>query len=117
LQTADWAFVVSLCSAAISLGSLAWNIWSKFIFPKPDLRVHFSMMGFIGNGPWRDPFLNLSITNHGPIACSITHAVVAASEPGKRKKNYGFINPTKDITVSIEATDGPFTNLPKKIEV
>jgi hypothetical protein len=117
VTTADWALVISLCSAAVSLASFVWNVWSKFIYPKPVLRVHFSMMGFIGNGPWRNPFLNLSITNHGPIACTITHAMVLVHNPIKQKKVYGLINPTKDISVSIEDTDGPFTNLPKKIEV
>jgi hypothetical protein len=117
MQTADWALAISILSALLSLAGFVWNVWSKFIYPKPDLRVHFSMMGFIGNGPWRDPFLNLSITNHGPIACTITHAMAVVYDPVKRKKVYGLINPTKNISISIEDTDGPFTNLPKKIEV
>lgn len=37
--TGDYALVVSLCSAGISFVSLGWNVWSKFIFPKPRLRV------------------------------------------------------------------------------
>lgn len=118
MQTADWALTISILSAIVSLASLGWNVWSKFIYPKPVLRVHFSMMGFIGDGqPWHDPFLNLSITNHGPIACTITHAVITAWKPPERKPVYGLINPTKNIAVSIEATDGPFTNLPRKIDV
>jgi hypothetical protein len=74
--------------------------------PGPRFGVHFS-----------DPFLNLSITNHGPIACTITHAVVEVFDPVKRKKQRGLINPLINIAVSIEDTEGPFTHLPKKIEV
>lgn len=33
MQTADWAFVVSLASAAISLFSLAWNVYGKRVHP------------------------------------------------------------------------------------
>lgn len=74
------------------------------------------MIGFIGDGPWRDPFLNLSVTNHGPIACTITHAIISIKEPGKAERR-GLINPIRDIAVDLRGTDGPFTNLPKKIEV
>lgn len=117
MTTADWALVISICSAAVSLAGFVWNVWSKFIYPKPDLRVHFSMMGFIGDGPWRDPFLSLSITNHGPIGCTITHAIIDIDDRAQRKKRRGLINPLRDISASIEHTDGPFTNLPKKIDV
>ncbi|WP_143279758.1 hypothetical protein [Bradyrhizobium diazoefficiens] len=118
MTTADWALVISLISAVISLAGFVWNVWSKFIYPKPALRVHFSMMGFVGDGQgWRDPFLNLSITNHGPIACTITHAIIVARKQPLGELTHGLINPTKNIAVSLEDTDGPFTNLPKKIEV
>jgi hypothetical protein len=117
MQTADWALIISLCSAAVSLAGFVWNIWSKFIYPKPVLRVHFSMMGFIGDGPWRDPFLNLSITNHGPIACTVTHVFIELNNPASKKKRRGLIKPLKDISISLQETDGPFTGLPKKLEV
>jgi hypothetical protein len=117
MTTADWALIISICSAIVSLAGFIWNVWSKFIYPKPDLRVHFAMMGFIGDGPWRDPFLNLTITNHGPIPCTITHAVIEVDDRAKRTVKRGLINPLRDISISIEDTDGPFTNLPKKIEV
>lgn len=117
MNTADWALVISICSAAVSLAGFVWNVWSKFIYPKPALKVHLSMMGSIGDGPWRDPFLNLSITNHGPIACTITHAIIDLDDPVKRKRVRGLINPLINISINNEDTDGPFTNLPKKIVV
>jgi len=117
MQTADWALIISIFSLVVSAAGFVWNVWSKFIYPKPVLRVHFSMMGFVGNGSWRDPFLNLSITNHGPISCTITHAVIIARKPPLGERRHGLINPTKNIAISIEETEGPFTNLPRKIEV
>jgi hypothetical protein len=44
MTTADWAFVISLCSVAISLAAFVWNIWSKFIFPKAQVHVSFSFV-------------------------------------------------------------------------
>src|SRR5437016_14515453 len=108
MTTADWALVISILSAAVSLAGFIWNVWSKFIYPKPILRVYFSMMGFIGDGPWRDPFLNLSVTNFGPIACTITHVQIeVAPQHGKRAVRRGLINPLKNISIDQQATDGP----------
>jgi hypothetical protein len=82
------------------------------------LRVYFSMMGFVGDGPWRDPFLNLSVTNHGPIGCTITHVQIEVAERhGKRGRRRGVINPLKNVSVDPQATEGPFTNLPRKLDV
>lgn len=45
--TADWAFVISICSAIISLISLAWTVWSKWLHPKPKIQVGFAVMHII----------------------------------------------------------------------
>lgn len=37
--TADYALVISLFSATLSLAGFVWNVWSKFIFPKPRIRM------------------------------------------------------------------------------
>src|ERR1700716_2639944 len=63
LTTADWALVISLCSAAISLAALAWNIWAKFIFPKPTVRVSFSVNRMFPDRAKVGKFLTLSATN------------------------------------------------------
>ena len=73
------------------------------------------MIGFIGDGPRRDPFLNLSITNHGAIAYIVTRARIAIDHRMKRK-NISLINPLLNISVSIEDIYGPFANLSKKID-
>jgi hypothetical protein len=33
MTTADWALVISICSAIVSLASFVWNVWSKFVYP------------------------------------------------------------------------------------
>ena len=63
MTTADWALVISLCSAAISLAALAWNIWAKFIFPKPTVRVSFSVNRMFPDRAKVGKFLTLSATN------------------------------------------------------
>jgi hypothetical protein len=44
VTTADWALVISLCSAVVSLAGFVWNVWSKFIYPKPRVQVSFNFM-------------------------------------------------------------------------
>ena len=39
MTTSDWALIISLCSLAVALSSFVWNVWSKFIYPKPTVRV------------------------------------------------------------------------------
>jgi len=41
MQTADWALVIGLFSLVVSVASFIWNVWSKFIYPKPVVRVSF----------------------------------------------------------------------------
>jgi hypothetical protein len=55
MTTADWALVISLLSAATSLAGFIWSVWSKFIYPKPRVRVSFSMVSVIYPRRSRDP--------------------------------------------------------------
>jgi hypothetical protein len=48
---------------------------------------------------------------------TITHAIIDIDDRAQRKKRRGLINPLRDVSFGIENTDGPFTNLPKKIDV
>ena len=71
MQTADWALVISLCPLFVALASFVWNVWSKFIFPKPTLRVSFGMVTAFhpqrGSEPNPVRALRLSsATNMGP---------------------------------------------------
>ena len=75
------------------------------------------MTGFLDDGPWRKPFLNLPITNHGPIVYTITRAMIEIDDRVKRPKIRGSINPLLNISVGIADTHGSFTSLSKKINV
>jgi hypothetical protein len=116
LQTADWAFIVSLCSVAIALFSLLWNIWSKFIYPKPTVRAGFSYMVFVGS---EEEILTLSATNMGPIPVTLHSAIVRKKSTWlSRMRTYGILLPLHDYPFRKDHTTGPFSGgLPKTVEV
>jgi hypothetical protein len=120
MQTADWAFIVSLCSVVIALFSVLWNIWSKFIYPKPTVRVGFSHMAIVGS---EEEILTLSATNMGPISVTLHSAIVRKKRKWLRKwlsrmRTYGILLPLHDYPFRKDHTIGPFSGgLPKTVEV
>ncbi|QEP30301.1 hypothetical protein [Pukyongiella litopenaei] len=69
-STADYALIVSLGSATISLFSLGWNVWSKFIYPKPPVRMSIgTSMALGGQGKTVN---HLEIQNLGFVPVRIT---------------------------------------------
>ncbi len=117
MTIADWAFVVSLLSCALSLGGFIWNIWSKFIYPKPKLHVTFSINRMFPDPGEVGPFLALSATNHGPIECTVTNAV-ASMYIKYKGTDYGMLNPYEGFPLRTDHTIGPFSGgLPKKLGV
>jgi hypothetical protein len=118
MTTADWALVISICSAFVAMLSFIWNVWSKFIYPKPKLVVSFTLKRIMDDKGWHDSFLNLSVTNHGPVACTLTHSFVQVHNGLFRKPRIGLINPLSNFPNDFETARGPFSGgLPKKIEV
>lgn len=126
MTTADWAIVISLCSAVVSAGGFVWNVWSKFIFPKPKVQVSFSYMRMMVPGEQRGQLIQsenaglcLSATNFGPIAVTLRNAVAKSNDKGK---GFGLLNPLPWFPQYPgefeDATPGPYSGgLPKKIEV
>jgi len=118
MTTADWALVISICSAFVALLSFVWNVWSKFIYPKPTLVVGFTLQNILDANGLSDPFLSLSVTNHGPVACTVTHSFVEIYNGLFRGARIALINPLSNFPYDFETTRGPFSGgLPKKIEV
>jgi hypothetical protein len=77
MQTADWALIISIISAAISLAGFVWNIWAKFIYPKAVIRVSFAMVQIVELGSDEIPeVLVLSATNMGPGEVTLTKALI-----------------------------------------
>jgi hypothetical protein len=117
MTTADWALIISLCSAAISLAGFVWNVWSKFIYPKPRVRVSFNFMTTVGSGAVRENVLCLSATNMGPGPVTL-HSAVLRKRTFLRTKGYALLNPLHNYPAQTGHSVGPFGGgLPKKVEV
>jgi hypothetical protein len=120
MRTADWALVISLCSFGVSLAAFVWNVWSKFIYPKPQVQVAFRMMTIVQGGSADESILSLSATNMGPIEVTLYNALVVfpAGRFRLRSDRYGLLNPLHNYPTQTNPVIGPFGGgLPKKLEV
>ncbi|TDX77742.1 hypothetical protein EDE05_11451 [Neorhizobium sp. R1-B] len=118
MTTADWAFVVSIFSFAVSLAGFVWNVWSKFIYPKAKVRVSFYSGFVMGEDYEGVEMLTLSATNYGPGQVTL-HLAVGRTKVSRFKKLKLFmLNPLHDFPARTDFTLGPFSGgLPKKIDV
>lgn len=120
MTTADWALLISLLSFVVSLASFIWNIWSKYIYPKSQVKVRFNMMIVIGGYDHRK-MLCLTATNFGPTDTQITGVICRERLPRKfpyfrRNWQYGFLNSFERPEIPI--VPGPHSGgLPKKLAV
>lgn len=131
MTTSDWALIISLCSFAVALGSFVWNVWSKFIYPMPKVRVTLQATVIIqpGRPEYRPEFLTLTATNFGPGDTTLHSAVIRhyrkqwwknwrAFFNRHRRREYGVLNPLDDFPRRLDHTVGPFSGgLPKKFSV
>ena len=70
--TADYALILSLFSIVLALASFVWNVWSKFIFPKPKLETYAGY--FVSGNPTAsetDHYIMLTVVNHGPMSATV----------------------------------------------
>jgi hypothetical protein len=129
MHTADWALVISILSAITSLAGFVWNVWSKFIYPKPQVRVHFSMVTAIRPRGPRDPdpvrVLSLSATNMGPSEVTLQSALLLFRPHIFSEKAHALLNvlpqfpSTTDYQTEYDTLGGgPFAGgFPKKLMV
>lgn len=120
LTTADYALIVSLTSVLIALGSLVWNVWSKWIYPTPKIRVQFAVIQLLHQGQAGEPprFLSLTMTNFGPTETTIQHIDVKF-KPRKfgDRARHAIVNPIHNLAAP-QLEMGPFAGgLPKKLGV
>lgn len=121
MKTADYALVVSLFSALVAIASFAWNVWSKWLYPKAKLKLGFSLVvANFGNGPLENQprFLRLSMTNFGPTELTVTTCALAIS-PCRfwQKPRHAIVNPMSNI-YDPHPEGEPFAGvLPKKLAV
>jgi hypothetical protein len=130
MGVADWALVISICSAGVSVAGFVWNVWSKFIYPKPRVRVSFSFMTMLmpsaqdqsSLARTENNALALTATNMGPIGVTL-YNTIGASFPWWRRRaaSIGLLNPLPrfpDWPGQFNDAAGPFAGgLPKKVEV
>lgn len=117
--TADYALIVSLSSATLSLFGLGWNIWSKFIYPKPRLEVSISFT--IAVGPGTDhlpPVISVVATNHGPSEITIQSLVgLVRSQRVFTKRNRALFRTFDNWPFSLATSLGNGAGLPKRLPV
>src|SRR5258708_5339368 len=118
MTTADWALIISICSAAVSAAGFIWNVWSKFIYPKPRVDVSFSFMSSIGGDPGRQfNVLTLNATNMGPAPVTL-YSAMSMKKKLFRKPLFALLNPLSDFPADRATSQGPFSGgLPKRIDV
>ena len=84
--TADYALIVSICSAGLSLMSFVWGIWSKFIYPRGKVRAKL----LVSPDPKSDFFrvgsgFVIEAVNLGPGDVVLRGPVVPTRTSGHRK--------------------------------
>ena len=97
--TADYALIVSIVSLCFAVSSFVWNVWSKFIFPKPRIEVNVSFTYALGEGGNWPPAITLTATNHGPQEVTLKGAI-------------GYISPSFPFRKSLRAVLKAYTNWP-----
>lgn len=120
MTTADWAIIISGISLFVAILSFIWNVWSKFIYPKPRVRTSISLMKV--HWPIRGPgprAISLSATNLGPAEITLHSAVAKASGSlFKPVREYALLNPLEDFPDKLDHSVGPFSGgLPRKLHV
>lgn len=131
MTTGDWAFVISICSFGVAVGSFVWNVWSKFIYPKARIRVSLQALVIFhpGQDDHQKELISLSATNMGPGEVTLSGAVIRNRKVEWRKHwkayfdrryryDYGLLNPLQDFPAKLDHSIGPFSGgLPKKLAV
>ncbi len=119
MEAGEWALIVSGFSLATAISGFIWNIWSKFIFVRPDVSVTFNIITVFRGGKFGKTLCSLNVTNMGPGPLIVHMCVVKSRGEHPWKPKLGFINPIHgDPTVPSPQSIGPFSDgLPLKLDV
>ena len=116
--TADYALIISLASAFISFVGLAWNVWSKFIFPKPRLEVNIGHTIAVGPVYAKIPdAVSVTAINHGPTELTLTHLVGWVYQGYFSKSKRAVLQVFDDYPSSSNSTLGGSGGLPIRLRV
>ena len=117
MTIADWALIISVFSTCIALASFIWNIWSKFIYPKPKISVAIAVMNVMPNPHNLPSFVSLSATNHGPNDVTLKLALTRTKKSLFKKSRFAIMQPAEHPH-ALDQTSGPFSGgLPKSLKV
>lgn len=135
--TADYALIISLCSLLLAVASFVWNVWSRFIFPKPKVKVWLDLQylntenqhsasirpdgTFAGDFDPRLmalPCISLTTTNFGPGELTVTSAAIKlARKHPRRKEGHGLVIAYNDYPNDLSARGVSSGGLPRKLQV
>ena len=117
MNTADWALAISILSFVVALGGFIWNVWSKFIYPKPRVRVKCAFVHIIELGrPETNDAVSLIAVNHGPIDVTLRTSLLVKRNWFGVSTGYGILKPLFNYPAE-KRTLGPSTGFPKKLAV
>jgi len=119
MTTADWALVISILSAIVSLTSFVWNVWSKFIYPKPAVRVSLAMVQVVEPGSDYIPsVLRLGATNMGPGEVSLSNALTQFRGHSYQSEGFGLLSTLDNYPLHQDIERGYFgAGFPAKVAV
>jgi hypothetical protein len=121
MTTADWALIISILSAVVSLASFVWNVWSKFIYPKPAVHVSFTDIQVVSSDPTHGrQALCLQATNMGPAEVTLYAALLGQRRILQRHpRRLGLLQPLHNWPYQTNVSLGPFGNglFPKKLNI
>jgi hypothetical protein len=121
MQTADWALVISILSAVVSIAGFVWNVWSKFIYPKPTVRVSFAMVQIVSPSSDHVPsVLRLSATNMGPGEVTVVNCLIMlrGGHFTSRGEGFGLLSTLDNYTLHQDLSRGYFgAGFPAKVAV
>lgn len=118
MNTGDYAFIISIFSVLIAIASFVWNVWSKFIFPKPRVNASAGVFSMFSERGTSHPHLALSFTNYGPGEVTIHLCCMLYKRFPWSKTEHAMINPIQNFPLQPYQSLGPFSGgLPKKLLV
>lgn len=127
LTTADWALILSLCSLVVAIAAFVWNVWSKFIYPKPKVRIFFAVNAVVGvrnansdgiSYSSGEEILALTAWNHGPGPVVIHLAVGHKKRFRPWKEADVVFHPLHNYPQQADFSIGPFSGgLPARLDV
>ncbi|KWV56655.1 hypothetical protein AS156_04035 [Bradyrhizobium macuxiense] len=111
--------MISIFSLVVSGASFVWNVWSKFIYPKPVVRVSFAMVQIVGDDLDHIPeVLRLSATNMGPGDVTLSNALIKFRGHFGQITGYALLSTLEEYPRYLDDTRGRFgVGFPAKIAV